>query len=411
MFVARVAIALVPACALAGIDDSEPIFPTAEAEHPTFHLRHGRPSLLKYGHHLHHWAGLEDAATSDLLNNELESDTPMALPGRHPSVEKALDGMSGDLQSLNEQREAAKEVRGELEGTMTDAVQHMNDAASLKQAMIKKENQMRRASAKLKVLEADAAKLGGTQNNLVSSLRRMLGPKVMFARERFEKKEKMLHKEEEAAKAWQEKRDQLKESAMALIKQKHERQQSLIQAEEEVEQAKKKAEMARSQYEDDRRKTADQVQSYRYAETRFAAEVQHEKTAKAAAMAAHEALEHFHQVYRAEEQKVDHSVRMRKEFLTHKIGEVEAARQKSTEQLEQLSQKYKDWQEQQRERTAEVVKKSQDTAVAQEAFAAGQQQVLDTASKKAVRDADGVGDWDDWSGDDSFKATDELDDF
>jgi len=410
MFVARVAIALVPACALAGID-IEPIFPTAEAEQPTFHLRHGRPALLKYGHHLDHWAGLEDAEASDLLNNDLESDTPMALPGRHPSVEKALDGMSGDLQGLKEQREAAKEVRGELEGTVTDAVQHMNDATSLKQAMVKKENQMRMASSKLKVLEADAAKLGGTQSNLVSSLRRMLGPKVMFARERFEKKEKILQKEEEAAKAWQEKRDQLKESAMALIKQKHEQQQSLIQAEQEVEQAKKKAELARSLYEDDRRKTADQVQSYRYAETRFAAEVQHEAAAKAAAMAAHEALEHFHQVYRAEEQKVDHSVSFRKERLTHKIREVEAARQKSTEELEQLSRKYKDWQEQQRERTAEVVKKSQDTAVAQEAFAAGQQQVLDTASKKVVRDADGVGDWDDWSGDDSFKAADELDDF
>merc|ERR1719502_872774 len=101
--------------------------------------------------------------------------------------------------------------------------------------------------------------------------------------------------------AWKEKRDQLKSSAMELIKKKKESHESLLQAEEEVAQAKKKEQLARIQYEHDRTTTAEEVQSYRYAETRFKAEMQHEKAAKAAANAAHQSVESLHRVYDIEQ--------------------------------------------------------------------------------------------------------------
>merc|ERR1719401_1250770 len=97
--------------------------------------------------------------------------------------------------------------------------------------------------------------------------------------------------------AWKEKRDQLKASALEQIKKKKESHQSLLQAEDEVAQAKKKEQLARIQYEHDRVRTAEEVQSYRYAETRFKAEVQHEKAAQTSAMAARKSVENLHQVY------------------------------------------------------------------------------------------------------------------
>jgi len=441
---------LLPALAIADIDPA--VF---SEEQPLYkqNLRHGRqaaPSFLKYGHHLDQWA--EDTVEQDLESlgdntvtpsTETISDNaaaapmdtisdnaaappmetivdntatpqvafsppPMALPGRHPSVEKALDGMTGDLQNLQDTQQAAKDARGELEGTVSAAFQHTNDAFAMKQAMAKKQAQLRRERGRIEELEFDEGKLDNTRKNLVSSLHRMLDPKIMKARVREEKKMAKLHKEETAAMAWKEKRDQLKSSAMEVISKKKASHQSLLQAEEEVAQAKKKEQLARIQYEHDRTTTAEKVQSYRYAETRFKAEMQHGKAASNAAKEAHGSVEKLHNVYGMEQQKVDQSIGFRKHRIEHQVHELQAAHQKSSEELTDLEQRYKEWQASQRERTAAVIKQSQDTEAASDAYAARQKQVLDTAQHKVAQDAE-IGDWDGW-GNDFTKATDELDD-
>merc|ERR1740130_1921147 len=287
----------------------------------------------------------------------------------------------------------------------------MNDANAIKRLMAKEETKLRLESGKLETLKADVNKLGQTSESLMGSLQRMLEPKIMFARERFQKKETVFRKEETAAKAWREKKDLLKTSAMEFIAQKKTSHQSLLEAEAELARAKKKEEMARLQYEHDRTSTGEKVQSYRYAETRYVAEAQHEKTAKAAAMAARESVEKLYNVEHAEQEKVDQSILYRKERLHRKINEVETLREKSRHEIEELEQKYRDWQQNQRERTADVVKKSQETQAASDAYAARQQQVLDTAQAKVTRDAEGAGDWDGWGGDAGMfsKVNDESD--
>lgn len=378
------------------------------------HLRHSGPRspvLLKYKHnvghrhsvHHRHHTSLEERLESDL------ADLPMALPGRHPSVEKALDGMAGDLENLKTQKTAAKEARSQLESTVTDTFHHSNDAMGIKRAIAQKQSQLRFQSGKLETLEKDAGRLEQTREGLMSSLRRMLEPKIMFARERFEKKERVLRKEEEAAKQWKAKMDQVKVSAMEHIKQKKSSYQSLLEAEAEVANAKKKEQLARIQYQHDAADTAEHVQSYRYAETRFKAEMQHEEAAKRAAMAAQDSVQNLYNVANVEEQKVDQSILYRKERLRQTIEKVEVAREKSNEDLSDLSTKYKQWKDQQRERTAEVIKKSQETAAASGAYADRQQQVLQTAAAKASKAAEAATDWDGW-GNDFTKTTDEDDD-
>jgi len=402
-----------------GRDESEP--PSRSRQ-----LRHATPALLKYGHHIQQTTEAdvvaEDAAeAAELVASNFAMDNvdvaamddvvmppPMALPGRHPSVEKALDGMSGDLEGLREKQMAAKQVRGELEGTMTDAVHHMNDAMSIKHAMAQKEAQVRRENGKLEMLKYEDGKLEGTHDSLVTSLKRMLGPKMMLAKKRFMKKEAVLHKEHQAAVAWQEKEVQTKKAAMELISQKKASHQSLLEAEEAVAEAKKRERLARMNYERDSTATAEKVQSYRYAETRSKAEAEHANAARNAALAARESMEKIHSVFEAEQQKVDASVGYRKQKLERKIHEVVGARQKSTQELTDLEQTYKDWQQKQRERTAEVIKKGQATAEASELYANGQKQVLESAQAKVVKDAESADDWGGW-GNDYPKVQDELD--
>merc|ERR1719183_673180 len=114
----------------------------------------------------------------------------------------------------------------------------------------------------------------------------MLEPKLEKAKYRFQKKQMIFEKEEQAAMAWKEKRAQVKAAAMETIKRKKDSYASLLQAEEELAQAKRKEDDARIQYQHDNAAAAEKVQGYRYAETRYKAEAQHAEAAKAATMAA-----------------------------------------------------------------------------------------------------------------------------
>merc|ERR1719399_2571483 len=117
--------------------------------------------------------------------------------------------MADDLESLKETKLAAKESRSKLEGQVTDTMHHMNDAMKIKQAMHKQESKVRIDSGKLEVLEKDAGRLEQTHDSLVSSLHRMLGPKIMLARDRYQKKDAIYRKEQAAAHAWSERKLQL----------------------------------------------------------------------------------------------------------------------------------------------------------------------------------------------------------
>jgi len=94
----------------------------------------------------------------------------MVLPGRYKAVEKALDGMGGDLVNLKETQTAAVEARNDLEGKVGDTVRHMNDAVSIKHAIQQKEALLRKEQIKLMGLEREAKHIEETHSSLVNSL-------------------------------------------------------------------------------------------------------------------------------------------------------------------------------------------------------------------------------------------------
>jgi len=361
----------------------------------SYHSR-GRHHKMALTHHSAaprlNWSPDDDGSVPLPEKAQFET-TPMALPGRHPSVEKALDGMSNDLQDLKVKQVAAKETRGELEGKVSEVVHHMNDAMSIKHAMQKKEAQLRVENSKLQNLEREATRVDETRSSLVNSLHRVLEPKLQFARERLEKKETFLAREEQAAKGWQEKKDQLHEHALELLKEKKVAHQSLLEAEHEVAEAKKKEEMAARHETEMRHLTGQEVQSFRYAETRAKAELAHMKAAEESTFAAKESVKKLNNVLEVESEKVEESMEVNKMRIHQRMEAIEASREKAKMELEGLEHRYREWQETQKQRAQDVVRKSQDTAVAAEAYADRQKQVLDTAQKKVVQDAEAKSDW------------------
>jgi len=379
--------------------------------HPHHRLRHrhhhaGWPLFHHLRGHRHHKMALTHHSAAPRLNWNPEGEedvnpnvaekvieTPMVLPGRHPSVEKALDGMRADLQDLKDTQRAAQQTRGELEGKVSEVTHHMNDAMSIKHAMQQKEGQIQKERNKLMNLEREAAHIEETHSSLVTSLHRVLEPKLQFARERLEKKEMSLEREKQAAKGWQEKQDQIHMRALALLKAKSEAHQSLEEAERAMVEAKKNEEIKRRRYESERQKTSEEVQSFRYAETRLKAEITHEKAAEEAALEAKESVKKLSNVLAVESMKVEDSMEVSKTRIRQRVQQSEATREQYQHELTDLQRQYREWQESQRQRAAEVVKKGQDTAIAAEAYANRQKQVLDSAQTKVVQDAEAKSDW------------------
>lgn len=299
--------------------------------------------------------------------------------------------------NLKEKQQAAKETRGQLEGKVSEVVRHMNDAMSIKHAIGVKEAEIRRERSKLMGLEREAKHVEETHASLVESLHRVLEPKIMNAQHRLERKEMILEKEHQAVKGWKEKQDQIHAHALQLLEDKKVAKQGFEQAEHEIAEAKKRAEVMESKYKEARQLTGQEIQSYRYAETRVKAEFTHEKAAEEAAEAARESVKKLGNVLQVESQKVEESMDAQKSSIHQRMEKITAAQEGTAQQVINLKQRYHEWQESQRVRAADVVTKAEETATAAEAFADRQKQVLDTAEHKVVKDAQAKSDWADES--------------
>jgi len=374
--------------------------------HPLHRLRGHHPHKMALTHHFAHggrnWAPEELSAPK--MNWSPDDDYSQAkpvdtgrpvgmLPGRHPSVEKALDGMAGELVNLKEKQNTAKETRGQLEGKVSEVVRHMNDAMSIKHAIGQKEAEIRRERSKLAGLEREAKHIEETHASLVSSLHRVLEPKIMFAQHRLEKKELFLQKEAQAVKVWQEKKDQVHAHALEVLEEKKQAHQGVLQAEQDLVAAKAREEAAEHKYNEARQHTSSEIQSYRYAETRVTAEETHFKAAEEAALAAKESVKRLGNVLQVESEKVEESMTVSKNQIRHRMQKIEVAGEKTQREIVALKQQYRDWQENQRLKAAEVVKKAQETSEAAEAYTNRQKEVLDSANSKVAHDAEVKSDW------------------
>jgi hypothetical protein len=317
----------------------------------------------------------------------------LALPGRHPSVEKALDGMGVELHALKERQMAEKDARTQLQGRLGEAVSHMNDAVAIKQSMAQREAQLRLERQKLKALDYESQQIESSHTSLLNSLHRVLQPKLIFARERLLKRERDYEEDERAAIGWRNKKEELKQSAISLIKSRQAAKESLAQLEAEADEVQRKEAQAHREFNRQRQRATEEVQSYQYADTRFKATVAHETAAKEAALAAKESVAKLDSVETLETRKVDESMLLQKHRMEAKRRAIEAAREKSSEELRKLEVQYREWQENERRRAAEVVKRSQDTMDATEAYATRQKEVLDSAEKKVANDAAAKSDW------------------
>jgi len=123
------------------------------------------------------------------------------------------------------------------------------------------------------------------------------------------------------------------------------------------------------------------------------AEVTHEKAAEEATLAAKESVSKLNNVLQVESEKVEESMEVNRNRIRRKMGEIAASQEKSRIDLENLRHQYTDWQEKQRVRAADVIRKGQETAATADAYTEGQKQVLDSAQTKVARDAESKSDW------------------
>jgi hypothetical protein len=116
----------------------------------------------------------------------------------------------------------------------------MNDAVAIKQAMAKKEAQLRLEENKLKMMGYETHEIEASHASLLNSLHRVLEPKLMFAKERLIKRERLYEDEDRMAIGWKDKKEQVKQSALELIKGRNAAKENLLLVEQQVAEMKHK---------------------------------------------------------------------------------------------------------------------------------------------------------------------------
>mmetsp|Transcript_87974 Transcript_87974/g.138894 ORF Transcript_87974/g.138894 Transcript_87974/m.138894 type:complete len:381 (-) Transcript_87974:52-1194(-) len=350
--------AIVSNCAVMPFSDDDASYGDIFDRRSSKHLRHNRRALA-----------LAHAAPSD------------------------LDSSVTDLEAK------AKVASDDLQVSVDEAVHLVKDGAALKHDIAQKGVKVRVDEKKLRKLEAEAGRLAETKDSLFSSLHHMLDAKIELARKRVDKKEAILHRNDEVVQEWKTKAEELKIISKDAIKEKHAVKQSLLEAEAEVTKAKEKEESLRRKFERASREVGEKVQSFEYAEARYQAQVAHKKAAEKAASSAKESLDQLAHTLDEESQKVEQSLEYHKLQLNRKINSVEEDREKSSQELANLKGKFEQWREDQHREKEEIAKKRRDQERASEEVAEQKRQFKQSTKMKAKiphATYETKGDWDSW---------------
>lgn len=215
----------------------------------------------------------------------LEREFRQELASQRPAVSLASARQSLPGQASRELRQkqvVAKEMRGQLESSVTDAVQHMSDVAKIKHARAKKQAQLRNSKSKRNILQSKMRQMEHTHARLVDSLHRDIDPKLDQARDRLKKKQDVYQNEAAATQFWEDQERKARVEANEMIQDEKAARDRLSELKAQVGWAQRQEELAEKQFVYDKQMAKEEVQSLKYAEDQYKSELLRVKKAKEA---------------------------------------------------------------------------------------------------------------------------------
>jgi hypothetical protein len=311
------------------------------------------------------------------------------LPERSPAVEAKLEYMDRDLQELKAKQQVAEQVRSNYEHEVKTALHHMNEAQDIKIKIARAEIGIQEEDKKLARLSEDLLRLDRSHHHLVSSLHSIMDPKLEFVETRFRQTEHDLKEMENRATQWNAKKDEFHSAAIATIDERRASVQKLQAAVAAEEKAHQERQLAEKHLDQVKKNVNFNVVGYRFSLAKTRAAESEEKRAKESRREAETAVKRLTNIMNMEQRRVDESMAIGKDRVQGKIRELEGVKKRSSAQLSQLMQEFKQWEDvQQKYRQHLEATKRLSTAAAQE-YVDHQKAVLNSASDKVVADAEG----------------------
>lgn len=341
-------------------------------------------------------ADLPPEPADDVTSLEGDSQVGIQSPvlsSRHPAVERALSSMGDEMQEWRVRKQAASDARKRLQGIVSDAASHMNDLPEKVVDIAEQEARINATQNKLHSLEAHEKSLEGTHDQLITSLHRIMDPKVESAEERLGRKQGIVQKMREEVETWQEKDARYKAAAIQLLEDRKVAQQGVVQSEQALADVQRELETAQKNLKSVARQAEEEVEAYRYVKSKYMAVVSKEKLGEEEVGQAESSVRKLRGALDMEQRRIDQAMEIGKGNLQGKIRQLESGAQKTGEDLETMRQEYAKWEQSQRGRAEQVAQAQATTNQLSDAFREQQDQLLDTATDKVAKEAMDSSDW------------------
>lgn len=358
------------------------------------------PDHLRYvRHHLRHWHHGHNHRRHPFLRQSRPSlliqadEAPVAAEktllseSLHPQVAKKLGQMDQAMQGLRGKQQEAAEARSTYETEVKTAIRHMNEVEAIRIDIGRTEAEIREESRKLRHFSDDRIRLSQKHRHLVLSLHHIMDPKIDFAAEQLKHSEDRLKDFEQKAKLWTAKQEQWHASSIAMIEERHAQENRLVMARAAEARAHQEVELAKKQYQADKKVVSENVLNYRYALAHAKAAKSQEEQGKEGTVEAKVAAKRLGRILALEERRVNEAMAIGKDRLQGKIRELERIKTQSGLKLSQMMQSYGQWQKTQQMWAKQLVSRKETTSAVSKEFVNQQQAVVDAAKASVVYDA------------------------
>lgn len=324
------------------------------------------------------------------------------FPQSHPIVQRALNGMEGELKLLRGEQDAFTKQSNEVkdnaqkahDGIKVGAAIHREIAAA-KANMLAEENVVMR-------IESQQKRLKEEHDGIQAKLHKAMDPRIALRGVLVQRKKHDLEKTNKEVNRWDSLGEKQKVNALEMLRQRKAALGELQEAQEAMKVAAQKEEVAQSAYEESKKRVSESVEALNVFETRLRASKSVQVTQEEAVTQEEISLDRTQEILKVEVERLDHALSTGEERLDARMAKAKASAVKAESKFALAKTSYSTWEAEQKKLVDAAAKEVSQYEDQEKTFYHNRENVMKTASDKAGAQAAAQSDFDDsdwaWSG-------------
>lgn len=324
------------------------------------------------------------------------------FPRPHPSVERALGGMDGEVKLLRGQRDAAMRQSAEVRDFAQKAHDGIKAGAAVRRSIAAAKADVKIEEKVLRRIMGEQKRLRVEHNSIQGKLHKAMDPRISVREVLVAKKQHQLEKTEKDVHKWMGRSATQKESALQTLRQRKMAQGDLEEAEETMRLAEQKEEKAKEAYEESKKHVTQQVQALNVFETKLRAEKSVQIEQEQSVSDEEISLDRTKNILKVELNRLDEALTNGEERLATRFAKTEKTMKKAERKLAKAKTKYAAWTKEQKQLADRVAQEVDEYEGQRRAFYNKREGIMKSAADQAGAQATAESDFDDsdwaWSG-------------